>query len=1117
MIYLLPGLSDIFRSLRNLQAAILLLIFYTSAMPMIVHAQSITLTRSQAPLKEVLDEIGKQSGYKLLYNNKHLEQTKPVTLRLKAEPLKAALEACMTGQPVTYEIINKTILVRPRQPEAKEKVTTPAKGSKIGGKVVNEQGEPLAGASIRIKGTDKVTVTNQQGEFSIDNAGPSETLLVVFMGYESRELGAGRQMLITLRRSYSMLDEAQVIAYGTTTRRLSTSAASTVKAADIESQPVTNPLAALQGRVPGLVITQTSGVPGAAFKVQLRGQNSLDLSLSRNDPLFVIDGVPFETGNNITNQISSAASNPVSVNDGTGLSALNSINPQDIQSIDVLKDADATSIYGSRGANGVILITTKKGKAGKTSVSINVNTGISRPGRMIEMMNTKEYVAMRKEAFRNEGLIPSAHSNDPGYAPDIMLIDTNRYNDLRKLLIGRTAKYNNYQATVSGGNNHTQFRLGANYNRQTTVFRGNYSSQIVSSNLSLNHRSADNKFAMQFSGIYSDNRNNIPGVDVSRYMSYVPNALLLDEHGQLSWEENGIGIGELTGEYNPLADLNRTYLSTAENLSANLSLSYALPAGLLFKANLGYNTFSTDEHATVPSTAYAPSLKDVQFPSATFADSKNKSWIIEPQLNYDHSFASGKINILAGLTLQNKSGRSAYTQGDNYQSDLLLNSIAAAGTVTGSNDAAVYRYAAFFGRINYNYRDKYIVNITGRRDGSSRFGPERNWATFGAAGFAWIFSSENFLKNKISWLSFGKLRGSYGTTGNDQIGDYKYLNLWRSTPDNYTGIPGLIPVSLYNPEYNWEVNKKLEAALELGLFSERVLLSASYYRNRSSNQLVQYILPKQTGFNNVIRNFPGLVQNSGWELTFNTRNLKGPGLSWTSAFNLSIPKNVLLSFPGLSTSSYKNRYVEGKSLTVIQGYKYLGVDTESGLYTFEDANGDGALTSAADYQVLGNRDPKFYGGLQNNFNYHNFELSFFFQFCKQTGVNYIAQLNTYPPGTNHNQPRLILDRWRVPGDRAEVQRMTLYVASPAPLAHSNLTYSDGAYTDASFIKLKNVSLSYHLPEKWIGKWKMSSCRVYMQMENVLTLTGYKGGDPEAQNLYALPPLRTIIAGLQLNF
>lgn len=1082
-----------------------------------LHAQTITLTRQQAPLKEILDEIGKQSGYKLLYNNRHLEQAKPVSVQLKSEPLKTALDQCMSGQPVTYEIINKTILIRPREAKEKEKTTVPAKGNKIEGKVINERGEVLAGASVRIKGTGSVAVTDQSGRFYFDDTRQNQTLVFVFVGYQSQEVPLRDQMIITLQKSNSVLDEAQVIAYGTTTKRLSTSAVSSVKAEDIERQPVSNPLAALQGRVPGLVITQTSGVPGASFKVQLRGQNSLDLSLSRNDPLFVIDGVPFESGNNSTNQLSSAANNPVNVNDGSGLSALNTINPQDIESIEVLKDADATSIYGSRGANGVILITTKKGKSGKTSVSINANTGFSRPGRMMEMLNTKEYLAMRREAFRNEGLIPSDNSDDPGYAPDIMLIDTTRYTDFKKLLIGRTARYSNYQASVSGGNNFTQFRLGGNYNKQTTVYPGDYSSDVISSNLSLSHYSSDHKFGLVFSGIYSSNRNNIPSVDISKYMAFIPNIRLYDDQGNLSWEENGISLNDLTGESNPLADLNRTYLSTNENLSANLNLSYRLMDGLLLKTNLGYNSFNTVERATFPSTSYAPSLRDVQTPFASFANSRNKSWIVEPQLSYDKVLPVGKLNLLAGFTFQNKSGSSNNIYADNYQSDLLLNSIDGAGTIIASNDASTYRYAAFFGRINYNFQDKYIINLTGRRDGSSRFGPERNWATFGAAGIAWIFTSEGFLKDKIPFLSFGKLRGSYGTTGNDQIGDYKYLNLWRSTPDNYAGIPGLTPVSLYNPEYNWEVNKKLEAALELGLFKERILFSSSYYRNRSSNQLVQYILPKQTGFSSIIRNFPGLVQNSGWEFTLNTRNLTGRGINWSSTFNISIPKNLLLSFPGLATSSYKNKYVEGKSLSVIKAYKYLGVDTGTGLYTFEDVDKDGSLNSSNDYQVLGNLDPKFYGGLQNNFAFNNFELSFFLQYSKQTGVNYITQTGGYPPGTNRNQPKLTLDHWRNVGDNSDIQKVTVPIGSPAQLAYYNLSLSDGAYTDASFIKLKNVSLSYRLPNSWIRKASMTSCRIYMQMENVLTFTGYKGGDPEAQNFYGLPPLRTVVAGIEFKF
>jgi TonB-linked SusC/RagA family outer membrane protein len=1074
-------------------------------------SQKINLNATNVPLEKVLHNIESQTGYVFFFDSKLVKQN--VSVKVSDATITDALNACLKGSALTFQIADKTIFIRKKKEQVPATNVAPVDKT-IRGSVVDTTGARIPGATIKVKNSNLSVMADSRGEFTLTV--PENAVLVISsIGFETREVSAPRdgQLTLVLHPSVSKLDEVQVIAYGTTTRRLSTGNISTVKAADIENQPVSNPLAALQGRVPGLVITQTSGVAGSAFKVQLRGQSSLDPTLSQNNPLFVIDGVPFESGNTATNQINSAANNPVSISSG-GLSPLNSINPQDIESIDVLKDADATAIYGSRGANGVILITTKKGKSGKTSVNINVNSGVSRIGRSMDMLNTQQYVQIRKEALGNDGLIPSANATDPGYAPDIMLWDTTRYTDFKKLLIGNTAHYNNIQASVSGGNNYTQFRLGTNYHRETSVYAGDFSDQIGSANFSLTNHSANGKFTMQFSGLYSNDRNQLPRYDLTEYINLPPNMMLYNSKGGLAWDENGVVYNTLNLT-NPLATLNENYVSTNENLSANLNLNYQLLPGLMLKTNLGYNTFNVNEKATIPSSAIDPNNASYTFPSSEFATSNNKNWLVEPQIEYNHNYSFGKIDALVGYTFQNKLGRSNYLYGQNYNSDLLLNSIAAAGSITATNDAVDYRYTAFFGRLNYNIDDKYIINLTGRRDGSSRFGPDRQWANFGAAGLAWIFTSEKFIKESISFLSFGKLRASYGTTGNDQIGDYKFLNLWSNTANTYSGTPGLAPLSLYNPDYNWEVNKKLEASLELGLFKDRILFNTTFYRNRSSNQLIRYILPTQTGFSSVIMNFPGLVQNSGFEFSVNSKNIATKTFNWTSAFNISIPQNKLVSFPGLSTSSYKNQYVEGKSLSIIRGFKYLGVDPSTGLYTFQDVNKDGVIYTG-DYQYFGNTDPKYYGGLQNNLSYKNFELSFFFQFTKQIGPNYISQLGSYTPGSIINQPTLILARWRAPGDQAQIQKLTASFDGPATTAYGALATSDGAYTDASFIKLKNLSFSYKLSNNWLKKINFNSCRFYIEMQNVFTLTHYKGSDPETQNFYALPPLRTIVAGLQFN-
>jgi TonB-linked SusC/RagA family outer membrane protein len=984
------------------------------------------------------------------------------------------------------------------------------------GKITDEQGNPLPGATVYLLENKQTVITGPDGTFSITGK-IGQSLLVTFIGYKDFKyvLKATdlKPLVILLKRSSNALDEIQIIAYGKTTKRFNTGNVTTVTADDLGNQPVSNVMAALEGRIPGMVISQTSGVPGSSFNVQIRGQSALDLTLSKNDPLFIVDGVPFESGNSATNQINSAANNPISISAG-GLSPLNSINPADIQSIDVLKDADATAIYGSRGANGVILITTKKGKAGATKFNISANTGVSKVGRSVNLLNTQQYVQMRKEAFANDGIPLSNNPGDPGFAPDITLWDTTRYTNFKKLLIGKPAYATDVQASVSGGNENTQFLVGGGYHRETTAYGSDFSDAVASVHFSVTHSSADKRFNLLFSGLYSNDNNQLPQFDLTRYINLPPNLKLYDSSGKLAWEDGGVVYSSLGSDIvNPLSLLLQKYQSVNENLLGNMQLSYKILPNLVFRTSLGYNTFSSNETSTTPSTAIDPNFGTL--PSAAFASSENKNWIIEPQLEYNRSTAHDKLDILIGSTFQNRSGTMSSMYGSNYNSDLLLNSIAAAPVINAFNDFVQYRYTAFFGRINYNLHDKYILNITARRDGSSRFAPENRFANFGAVGGAWLFTNEPFVKNSLPFLSFGKLRGSYGRTGNDQIGDYKFLNLWSNTFNTYDGLSGLYPKGLYNPDYKWEINKKAEAALELGFFHDDLLFTTAYYNNRSDNQLISYSLPSQTGFFNVVRNFPGLVSNSGWEFTLATKNFHKKDFTWTTSFSLTIPKNKLLAFPNLSSSSYSSRYVIGQSLNLIYALKYNGVDPQTGLYAYDDKNKDGQLTTD-DYQVLGNLDPKYYGGLQNNVTYKQFDLTFFFEFRKQLGANYLSQLAFNPPGWIYNQPNLVLNRWQKPGNIALVQQFTSGYTD-AYSAIGQMSYSNGIYSDASFIRLKNVSLSYRLPLTLLSKTHIQNCRLFVEAQNVFTITHFKGSDPETQNFYVLPPLRTIVGGIQFNF
>ncbi|UCS94330.1 SusC/RagA family TonB-linked outer membrane protein [Echinicola marina] len=1067
-------------------------------------------------LKDALDEISTRAEVTFVYSDKVAASREKVNVIATNRALRKVLDDVFLNLPFGYQSLGNEIVIKhdPKKDFSPGKRPVPTQleisMEQVRGVVLDPDGYPLPGATIQVKGSNWGTVTDENGEFILNNVQKGDILIISMIGFEKIEIEVrnfSENMVVPLKEKVSELDEAVVIAYGTTTRRLNTGSIGRITAREIEKQPVLNPLGTLQGRIPGLVISESSGVSGAQFNVEIRGRNTIDDGISNNSPLFIVDGVPFGPGNDNFNQLASAANNPSQISSG-GFSPLSLINPSYIESIEVLKDADATAIYGSRGANGVILITTKKGKSGATNVNINVYTGAARAGRTVNMLNTSQYIEMRKEAFANDGVEPTNST-----APDLLIWDTTRFTDWRKELIGGTARVNNIQASISGGSDRTQFLLGGTYRKETTVYPGDFSNKRAAANFSLTHRSSDDRLNARLSVNYASLINNIVQSDLTRYLNLPPNfPALLDDNGDLNWSEKGVPFANM-GIVNPLSYLFQTYEGKTENLISNLNLEYKIAPFLSFRTSLGYNTTYVDEITTRPSTSLDPSRG--LLPSASFANNALRSWIAEPQVELYKSISHGELNVLLGATWQSNDSDATSLTGRNYNSDLLLHSIQAAGTVSAQNSNSQYKYTAAFARINYNWENKYILNLTGRRDGSSRFGPNNRFSNFGAVGGAWLFSNEPFGKKLSPVVSFGKIRGSYGITGNDQIGDYLYLDTWGSTYNTVNGNAGLYPTKLFNPDYQWEKNSKIEATLELGLFSDQVFFSATWYRNRSSNQLVNYPLPYITGFNRLVDNLNALIENRGFEFIVESKNIETPGFSWSTSLNLTAPKNKLLAFPNLETSPYSSRFEIGHSLNLIKGYQYIGVNPETGVYEFVDVNNDGSL-STGDYQPLGNTDPKFYGGISNSLHFRNLQIDFLLEFRKQTGVNYFRYFNTYRPGSAINQPTIINERWKQPGDITEIQKLTRGAgASDANNASSYMVRSDKIYSDASFIRLKNVSLSYLFPQKYFRETPFSNARVYAQAQNLLTFTNYYG-DPETQDIQRMPPMRMITLGIQFN-
>ncbi|MDQ2719646.1 MAG: SusC/RagA family TonB-linked outer membrane protein [Bacteroidota bacterium] len=1116
----------IFSINRKLLKVMKLTIFFLTVFFLNVNAKGysqITLSFNNAPVEKVFKEIERQTGYGFLYTKTMLSDVPNVTLHVRNVSVNTVLEECFAGLALDFSIDNNTIVIARKKSLIKEPGNIVSTISPplidIKGRVSNKNGDPIEGVTVKVKGTNIGASTNTNGEFTLIGVEENATLVFTSTNIESFETNVnGRKTLALIAQiRISPLDEVQVIAYGTKSKRLQTGDVSTVKAEDIARQPVSNPLLALQGRVPGVSIIQSNGLPGGSVTVRIQGTNSLTKG---NIPLYVIDGVPF-SGLDLPNLASILNS------DGQGSfgSPLNLINPADIESIDILKDADATAIYGSRAANGAILITTKKGIAGKMKANVNVQNGFSKLAHFVPLLNTQQYLEVRKEALKNDNITVQPTDYDLNGT-----WDTTKNTNWQKELLGGTAKFTDVQVSLSGGAKNSNYLVGAGYHRETTVFPGDLNNQRGSVHINLNNSSVNQKFKVQVSAIYSLSKDQLTNTDLtSAALNMPPDApSLYNSDGSLNWQPLSDGTSSWK---NPLSYLEESYQSIANNLIANTVLSYQIIPDLTIKSNFGYTFNQSNEYLTSPLSSIAPELRATTPRYSTFGNNKSTSWIIEPQVYYKKKIGKNIIDVLIGSTFSKIGLNRDQFNAQGYTSDISMTNLSGATTVTvGPNIASIYKYAALFGRVDYNYDNRYIIALNARRDGSSRFGSENQFNNFGSIGTSWILSNERFFASMLPIISFAKIRASYGTTGNDQIGDYQYLNLFNpvSYASPYQQSASLALSRLPNPYIQWEETKKLQGGIDLAFLNDKIVLGVGFYKNRSSNLLNSNLLPLMTGFSRILENFPAVIENRGLEITLQATIIKSKRFQWNADINGTFPKNELVSYPGLATSSGANFYVIGQPLDVIKAFHFTGVDPTTGLYTVADKDGNPVSTGLSlttDRNVLINPDRKFYGGLNNDFKFGNFELSFLFQFVKQNSSADYAILGNYPGdfysdiynSPRGNQPVEVLDRWQKPGDIATHQQYShLYPTTlDTPLGYAD--NSDYIVKDASYLRLKNLSFSWTIPGNWIHKSSFQNIRIYTQGQNLFTVTKYKGEDPESLSGLSLPPLRTIVFGIQCGF
>jgi TonB-linked SusC/RagA family outer membrane protein len=713
----------------------------------------------------------------------------------------------------------------------------------------------------------------------------------------------------------------------------------------------------------------------------------------------------------------------------------------------------------------------------------------------MKMLSTPEYIAMRKEAFKNDN-----KPYDADNAPDLTLWDQQQTTDWQKYYMGNNAHITEAQGSISGGSEQTQFFLSGTYHKETTVMADRLGFQRGAGHMNLNHSSVDGKFNISASVSYTSNRDNSLPTDLTMFYNLPPNMPLYDSTGALYW---------FNTMQNPAAYLLRKAEIRTNNLVTNSVIRYTILPGLNIKANLGYTRTDMKQVQTMPDASFNPiSTTGSQ---SLFGSSSFGSYIVEPQIDYTKKISKGDLQVLLGGSWQQSITQGQSVIAGGFSSDALLEDQHAASEITPRPSVyAFYRYASFFGRLNYNWEGKYIVNASFRRDGSTRFAPDNRFGNFGAIGAAWIFSKEDFLKDSRV-LSFGKIRGSIGNSGNDKVGNYQYLDSWASTSYPYNGIPGLTPSRLPNSLFRWEESHKREIGLELGFLKDRIFFNTNFYYNISDNQLVDLQLTPQVGFSSITANLPASVVNHGWEFELNSTNISGKDFTWKTSFNMTIPKNKLKSFPDIEASAYKDIYVVGEPLSIVKGYRFLGVNPETGKPLFFSNSGDTTPAEFDDYFILGNADPRFYGGLQNSFTWKGISFDFLLQFVKQEGPGINYGYSAAGIGSLANQDLRALDRWKNKGDITSVPRAS---GSAGTADFRNYALSSANWGDASYLRLKNVSLKYDL-SKYTRKWKLNNVSVYALAQNLLTFTNYDGLDPETQGM-RMPPLKSYVIGLQFG-
>ncbi len=1090
-------------------------------------AQRLTIKKASTSLRSIFTEINNQTGYSVIYSVKHIERMPAVSVSLADVPLERAMEQILTGLPLDFTIANKEIVIkekrRPRvsSPSSIKETALEVIQQTVTGRVIDEQGNPLQGAAVRIKGTSQQASTDADGRFSFTNVDPSAIIVVSFVGYESKELPASVNLAaIALSPDVSDLDEVIVVGYGTVKKSDVTGSVVSLKASDLTPGANVNVQQLMQGRAAGVQISQKSGEPGSAMSVKIRGVSSISAG---NEPLYVIDGMPVNDAPPVSGSGAAFVANPNQRN------PLNSLNPADIESIEILKDASATAIYGARGANGVVLISTKKGASGALKVNYGANYGFQEVANSVRVLSGSEYHDVLN-AIIDDGGGSASERVDDNYEADT---------DWQNLLFQR-AQTQTHDLSFSGGANNNRFFVSLGYFGQEGVVQTSSVDRYTARINYDNTVSGKYGFGINLTTSYIKDRINSFGTGINEQSGALYSAIYYDPTSPIYAPDGSYYRSTFMTMDNPAAlrDGQNANSDSYRTFGTIYGEYFVLP-GLSIKAKLGGDVNNSQRNVFV-----APfTTQGLPGGVASILTGTRNYYMAEGTVNFNKTIGDRHaINGVGGVTYERFGSYSFTGNGRGYAlPDLGYDAIGSgeqALNVIGSGRAGTI-LASYLARVNYTLDNKYLITASFRADGSSRFGPNNRFGYFPSAALAWKAHEEDFLSD-YSFINELKLRASYGSIGNQSIANFLYIPTFSIGGDAVFGdtrYTTINPSRNPNPDLKWEAAIQTDIGIDFAFFKNRIRGSVEYYNRKTTDLLLSLPQPLSSGFGNRTQNI-GSMRNTGVDVQLSVGVLQGDGFNWGIDGNISFLKNKVVDLGPLNRiiqggAGFINNasiIMPGRSISSYYGYEVLGVwqegddfstttdNVKPGDLKYRDVNGDGTITDV-DRMILGKPLPDFTYGMANTFSYKNLSLMVYLEGSKGGSILNSMLVDSYFPISfrRNKVAEPYLNRWTPSNPTNE------YPSFVNPTSQGQRQVNSRTVETADYLRLQSARLSYNLPVKVAF---FNSLNVYVVGQNLFTITKYSGVDPAVNSIggdvlkidfAAYPFTRSYLMGINLEF